>query len=84
LLLFLNISLAVCVPLQELAALGEAGSVDRVDSFLKRFSHTHASLPERMHTPVLRVNTPMVSLLIDRVVSLSEWFTACQASFPGV
>lgn len=48
---------------QELAALGETGSVDRVDSFLKRFSHTHASLPERMHTPVLRVNTPMVSVV---------------------
>ncbi|KAF5828210.1 hypothetical protein DUNSADRAFT_18022 [Dunaliella salina] len=47
--------------LKELAALGEAGAVDRVDSFLKRFSNTHASLPESMLTPALRVNTPVAA-----------------------
>ena len=51
-----------CTNAQELAALGDAGDLERVDSFLKRYSNAHASMPERTHTPVLRVNTPMVSI----------------------
>eukprot|EP00967_Tisochrysis_lutea_P094139 scaffold136616_cov15-Tisochrysis_lutea.AAC.2 len=54
-------ALVIGSKMTELAALGEAGAVDRVDSFLKRFSNTHASLPENMLTPALRVNTPLVS-----------------------